>query len=134
MNVEGSAVVSGSPEAKLKVHSGPMDGRIEGGGTLEVRTEEIGCKIGQIPVYVTIPFLKRAGGVVAVGAIGPFGAKLDPIQATMKAFGVSLNAALCENGFNFDVEGLGSGKVSVDVEAKIPPGFLKTVVKELVEE
>lgn len=134
MKVEAHAELHGSPEAKFKTRSGPLGVKLEGSGSLEVKTEDVTGHVGQIPVWVTIPFLKRNGGVVAVGAIGPFGVRLDPMQATINAFGVCLNGVLGPEGLSCEMEAVGSGKIHVDVEANMPPGFLKAVVKELVEE
>ena len=134
MKINADVTVAGSPQFNVNAKSGPLALEMAGECSFSVITEEIIARIDRIPVLVTIPFLKRGGGVVAVGAIGPFRGRLEPVKASAQAFGVRFDGVLGKDGINCDIAGSASCKGDVHIDATIPAEVTKTIVRELIKD
>ncbi|MCP5072695.1 MAG: hypothetical protein GY947_05280 [Rhodobacteraceae bacterium] len=132
MDLESKVVIQGNPEIKLKSGTTPIafDMAVDGGLTIHVG--EIAGSIEPVRIYMRIPFMRC--GEVEVGSFGPFGVRLQPIEATVKAFGVQLEGNIGKDGINCEMDGQMSCKMDIDLQAKIPASMAKAALREMLEE
>jgi hypothetical protein len=113
------AVIRGNPEFTLTAKPGPFRVEAEGEGSLKVTTSRIEARVGRVPITMQIPFLGR-NGAVQVGAVGPFGISVKPIEAEIRAFGVKCSAVLAKDGMDCRVDGKMACNFDIDLSGTIP--------------
>lgn len=125
MKFQSNAIIAGSPQFQLQVKSNPLAFAVDGEGSLKIATGPITAQVAEIPIAVTIPFLRRGGGVVAAVALGPFGVRLEPIEASVQAFGVRVGGVLGKDGMECNLNGTVTCKMELDVSGDIPLKVVK---------
>ncbi len=120
MKVKAHAVMQGSPELKLQAKCNPIGFEVTADGSLKLQTGPIAAEIGEIPITLRIPFLRRAGGVRIVGSIGAFGVRVQPIDAELRPISLRIGGTLGKDGLACDLEGRIGCKTEVDLDASIP--------------
>lgn len=70
-----------------KVEPFSLSAQVKGGVSGEVGAVKLG--IGEVPVKLRIPFLKRCHPVLVIGTIGPVSVKLDPFTCSIKDLAVT---------------------------------------------
>ena len=127
MKLHSHLKMTDAPEFSIRATSKPFDFDVTAEGAFKVATGPISAQVDVIPVSVVVPFLKRNGGVVAAGSIGPFRVKLDPAQAALEGLSVRLGGVLGKEGLYCELDGRIGCEMDVDIVTDLP---LKLVVDE----
>lgn len=125
MKLKAHAVMQGNPEFKLQAKCNPIGFEVTADGSLKLQTGPIAAEIGEIPITLRIPFLRRAGGVRIIGSIGPFGVRLQPIDAKLQSISLRIGGTLGKESLACDLEGRIACKTEVDLAASIPAKVTK---------
>ena len=133
MRFKSHAVMQGSPEFKLQVTSSPFAFDVNAEGAVKLALGPISARIDEIPVTLTIPFLRRRGGAQTIGAIGPFRVRLDALDLEVRPFGVRIGGLVGKDGMTCSLEGKIGCRTEFDVDGTIPGKVAKASV-ELVDE
>lgn len=120
MKVKALARMQGNPEFKLHAKCNPIGFEVTADGSLKLQTGPIAAEIGEIPITLRIPFLRRAGGVRIVGSIGAFGVRLLPIDAELRPISLKIGGTLGKDSLACDLEGRIACKTEVDLDASFP--------------
>lgn len=134
MTLETHVVMEGSPEFKLQAKLKPTAFEAGGEGSLKVVTGPITARVEEIPISLTIPFLRRGGGVVMVASIGVFGVRLDPIEAKLQAFGVRFDGVLGKDGMEGSLEGTVACRMELDLAGTLPGRVAEAAIEKALEE
>ncbi len=129
MKFESHATVEGCPEFKLNMHSEPLAFDVHGEAGFSFKSQPITAQVSAIPINLTIPFLRRHCGIVTVASIRPFGIRIDPIEAEVKAFGVNVNGVLGKDGMDCRLDGTVACKMGIDFDAKMPGRVTKAAIE-----
>jgi hypothetical protein len=133
MAISARFTIAGSPEFHLRAKTGPIAFELEGEGAVELRTGAIRAEIGEIPISMRVPFLKRHHGRVLVASVGPFGIKLEPLELQLRALGAQIAGVVGPEGLDCALEGKVSCKMEVDVTGKIPRKFIEDAIEGALE-
>lgn len=131
MKLHSHLKMTDAPEFWLRAKSRPLDFDVNAEGAFKVATGPISAQVDVIPVSVVVPFLRRNGGVVAAGLIGPFRVKIDPVQAGLEGLRVRVSGALGKEGLECELDGRIGCEMDVDVVTDLP---LKLVMDEPKQE
>lgn len=134
MAISAHVTMAGNPEFELRVRSGPLAFEVEGDGTIDARTSEIRAGIEEIPVSVRIPFLRRHHGRVVVASIGPFGIKLEPFEAQLRAVGARIAGVAGPEGIDCGIEGKVGCRMEIDITGKLPGKVVKAAIEGAFED
>jgi hypothetical protein len=126
--------VAAHPDLDLRIRTAPLSFEIGGDASFMLATGEIDARFDEIPIAVTIPFLRRRHGRVIAGSIGPFGVHLKPIEAEIRAVGVRVNGVVGKDGTEMDLHGTGACKADIEVSGQLPGRLLKAAVEGIVED
>jgi hypothetical protein len=100
----------------------------------KIATGVIRAEIGEIPVSFTIPFMAPHRRRVVAAAIGPFGVRIEPANATIRAFGMRLGGVLGADGINGELTALGKCRLEIDLAGEIPGRIVKAAIEGVFEE
>lgn len=120
MKLKAHALMQGNPEFELKALCNPIGFEVAADGSLKLQTGPIAAEIGEIPITLRIPFLRRAGGVQIVGSIGAFSVRLLPIDAELRSISLKIGGTLGKDRLACNLEGRITCKTEVDLDASIP--------------
>jgi|GEM_PF-1707170 len=101
------------PSIKLDTHINPLDFNIAINGAFSGKVGPFSADIGEIPIRIAIPFLKRRP---VVASIGGFPIALDRFQIDVEKAALELNGVLGLKGINASVDS--QVDCSTDVELK----------------
>jgi hypothetical protein len=132
LRFKSHAVVQGRPELKLRAEAGPLAFRAAAEGSVRASLGPIDAAVGEIPLLLAIPFLRRGGGMRKVGAIGAFGIHIAPFQVAAEGFGVRFDGVLGTEGMACDLHGTVACKMEMDLVGTLPGKVAKASL-ELVD-
>lgn len=128
MKFNTEAKVRGTPEFTLTARPGPFKVEADAEGSLKITTSRIDARIERVPITMQIPFLGRRGAV-QVGAVGPFGVAVQPIELEIRAFGVRCSAVLAKDGMDCRVDGKIACNLDLDLSGTIPGRVTKAAIE-----
>jgi hypothetical protein len=120
VKIRAHAVMQGDPEIDLRAKTRPVEFEVRADGSLRIATGVIAAEIGEIPVKLRIPFLRRRRNLIAVGSIGGFGIRISPAEAELRPFGVHVAGVLGKDGLDCDLKGRVCCKTEFDLDGVIP--------------
>lgn len=123
------AVVQGNPEFSARATSKPIGFEVGGEGSFKLAIGRMEAEIGEIPIKVTIPFLRRARGVRMVASIGSFGVCLKPFDVEVRGFGVHFGGVLGKEGLEGAVEGKIACMMHLDLAGSVPGRLTKAAIE-----
>jgi hypothetical protein len=126
--------IAAHPDLNLKVKAAPMSVDLGGHGALAISIGELEAHCDAIPLSVTIPFLRRRGGRVIAGAVGPFGVRLKPVEAQVRAFDVGVHGMVGKDGIDLDLRGVGACKAEIEASGKLPAKVIKAAVESTLDD
>ena len=133
------------PEFKVDAKTNPIAFRTSIKGAFNCKVGAIALNIGEIPIRLTIPFLKGRERAPVAATIGGFGVKLNPFDISIDDLSLGLDGVLGCEGINtsmdckvackteMDVVGVVSGKVAAaafELEEEVLDGFEDACVKK----
>lgn len=103
---------AGHPKLAARVRMEPFQFEVASRGAFEVSVGDVHLHFDEIPVHLRIPFL---GGRVLAGSIGPFGVRMKPLEARVRAAEVVTHGTLGgkESGLELSLDG--ACKASIEV-------------------
>jgi hypothetical protein len=126
---KSKVAIAAHPDARLLAHCDPMSFEVGGECSLSVTTGRIEAHFSEVPITMRIPFLRRGGGRVVAASIGPFGVRLDPIEAHVRAADVSVRGVVGTEGLKCVLQTIGACKAEFDISGKLPAMIFKTTVE-----
>lgn len=132
MKFKSHSVIQGNPQLKLRAKSEPIGFKAGAEGSLKLTVGQIDARVDEIPVNVTIPFL-RGGGVRKVASLGAFGVHIDPFPVAVEAFGVRFDGVLGTEGMDCTLDGSMACKMELDMAGSLP-GTVAKAAFELADE
>ena len=133
MRFKSHAVMQGSPELKLRCHSAPIAFEVGTEGSVKVFLGPVTAQVEEVPLTLTIPFLRRAGGVQTIGSIGPVAFRLTPVDAEVRPADLRVAGVVGKDGMDCSLEGKVGCKTELDVDGTIPGKVAKASI-EMVDE
>ncbi|GAB4381255.1 MAG: hypothetical protein Kow0042_31730 [Calditrichia bacterium] len=115
MKFKAKSLMKSNPDFEMDTHFSPLDFNVSVKGSLETTIDTIGGRIGEIPVKMTIPFLKRPGGPVLIGSIGGFNIKLNPFKLKLEQAEVKFDGILGTEGLKGNLKGKVGCQTEMDV-------------------
>jgi hypothetical protein len=122
------AAIRGVPEFSLSAKPGPFTIEADAEGSLTVSTSRIDARVERVPITMQIPFLGRRGAI-QIGAVGPFGVSIQPVELEIRAFGVKCSAVLAKDGMDCRVDGKLTCNLDVDLSGTIPGRVTKAAIE-----
>jgi len=104
--------ISGHPELKAQVSLKPLQFEVAGGGGFELSVGDVHVHIEAIPLHLRVPFLHRR---VLAGSIGPFGVRMKPVEARVRAVEMVSRGVIGGEEAGLDVRVHGAYKASVEM-------------------
>jgi hypothetical protein len=130
MNAKTHISVAAHPDVNLRVKMQPFEFQVGGEASFSLATGDIRIRVEEIPVYVTIPFLKRR---VTAGSIGPFGIHVRPFEARFHASGIDARGMLGKECAEAEIHAKGNCKAEIEVAGKLADkanAAIKTIVED----
>jgi hypothetical protein len=106
------------PDFRIMTKMHPLDFDFGAEGGLEFMLGSIIARADPIPVTLTIPFLRRRRQ--AIGSIGPFGVRLEPVKGTVRTDKFRVGGTLGKEGLGCRMEGDMACETECDVTGTIP--------------
>jgi hypothetical protein len=102
----------GHPKLEARVRMEPFQFEVASRGAFEVSVGSVHLQVDEIPIHLRIPFLCRR---VLAGSIGPFGVRLKPVEARLRAAEVVTHGVLGgkESGLDFNLDGACRASVEI---------------------
>jgi hypothetical protein len=85
-----------------KIDPVDIDAKLSGG--LKAQVGEISVAIGEVPVKVRIPFLRRRRNTIVIGSVGGTHVKVDPVSLSIDEIAVSFAGILGKAGKGITVK------------------------------
>jgi hypothetical protein len=86
------------PEFTMENNIKPVDVSAHVKGAVKAEIGAIAIDIGEVPVKVRIPFLKKRRHTTVIGSIGGAKVKVDPVTLSLSEIGVSFEGILGRMG------------------------------------
>ena len=94
-----------NPSMKINAAVAPVDVNLSAEGGLEGRLGPFGAEIGEIPIHLAIPFLRRRGSSrVVVAAFGGFRIRLEHFHVSIERARFDLNGTIGQNGIRSEID------------------------------
>ena len=94
MKVKGQLAMESCPDFSVHAETDPITFKTRARGSLVGQVSSICVRIGEIPINLTIPFLRGGGGTRQIASIGSFGLTLSPFTVAVKGADVQLAGVL----------------------------------------
>jgi hypothetical protein len=120
VKIKAHAVMAGDPEVELRGKVKPIAFDCSAEGRLKFATGIIAAEIGELPVRLRIPFLRRPAALVVVGSLGPFDIRIHPLEAELGPVTVHASGVAGKEGVEGEVTGKVCCKTTFDVDGVIP--------------
>lgn len=120
MRFKAHAVMAGNPELDLRIQGRPLDFEISADGSFKIAIGRIQARIGEIPIRLRIPFLRRRCAPIAIGSIGGFAISISPAEAELRPFGVRVSGVLGKEGIACNLQGKVGCRTTFDASGEIP--------------
>ena len=134
MTFKTQLTIAAHPDLNLKAKMAPMAVELGAKGSLGISIGELEARCDAIPLYMTIPFLRRRRGRVLAGSIGPFGVRLKPVEAQVSSFNVGIHGIIGKDGMELDLRGVGACKAEIEASGKLPGKIIKAAIEGTLEE
>jgi hypothetical protein len=128
------AVMQGNPTFRVRTKSGPIAVEVSGEGALRVAAGPVTARIDEIPITLTIPFLRRNGGVQTVASVGGFCVQLERFDVDVPAFGVRVHGVVGKDGMQCTIGGKIGCKTELDLSGTIPGKVARVAIQIADEE
>jgi len=133
MIFKSHATIAANPDITMRAHIDTLDVEFAGEAGLDIVTGEIELHVTEIPLHLTIPFLRRRR--VVAGTLGPFRVKVNPAQLSVRTTGVHVEGAIGgENGIDGTVHCQGKCQAEIDLVGQSPGKILKAAIEGVFEE
>lgn len=134
MRFKWHAVMQGTPEFKLRVKSAPIAFDVGAEGALKLVIGPITVRVDEVPVTMTIPFLRRGGGLRTIASIGPFVVHVKPVDAEVRPVEARVSGILGKDGMECDLDGKVGCRTELDVAGTVPGKVAKASIEMVDEE
>ena len=107
MKFKGFGLMKSSPGFTMDNHIGPLDFSTSAKGSVKAELGAVHVKIGEIPVKMRIPFLKRRHHhLIEIGSLGGVTLSMDPVALKLDEINLALHGTLGqrEKGVNVHSE------------------------------
>jgi len=132
MRFKSNAVMQGSPELTLRARTGPVDFQVAADGSVKLAVGPLTARVDEVPVTLTIPFLRRGGGVRTIATVGPFSVRLNAVDVELRPVDARVSGVVGKDGLDGNLEGKIGCRTELDVEGTIP-GKVAKASFEMVE-
>ena len=119
MNFKGHLGMESCPDFAVQAKTEPIAFTTEAKGSLVAKVSSISVQIGEIPINLSIPFLRRAGGIHTVASIGSFAIKLSPFTLAVEGANVQFAGVMGTKGITTHLEGQVGCKSKVSFNGKL---------------
>nr|MEA2799098.1 hypothetical protein [Phenylobacterium sp.] len=104
--------VAGHPALAARVRMKPFPFEVAGHGAFEVSLGDVHLHFDEIPIHVRVPFLSRR---VLAGSVGPFGVRMKPVEARVRAAEVVTRGVMGgeESGVDLHLDGACGASVEI---------------------
>lgn len=112
--------IAGHPELAARVRMKPFSFEVAGGGAFELSLGDVRLHFDEIPIHLRVPFMSRR---VLAGSIGPFGVRMKPVEARVRAADVVYRGMLGgeESGLDLLLDGACRATVEIRDDAEGEP-------------
>ena len=107
----------GHPKLAARVRMKPFQFEVASRGAFEVSVGDVHLHFDEIPIHLRVPFLSRR---VLAGSIGPFGVRMKPVEARIRAAEVVTHGVLGgkESGLDLNLDGACRASVEICDDSK----------------
>jgi len=102
----------GHPKLAARVRMKPFQFEVASRGAFEFSVGDVHLHFDEIPIHLRIPFLRRR---VLAGSIGPFGVRMKPLEARVRAAEVVTHGVLGGKESGLDLNLDGACRASIEV-------------------
>lgn len=104
--------VEGHPKLAARVRMKPFQFEVASRGAFELSVGDVHLHFDEIPIHLRIPFLHRR---VLAGSVGPFGVRMKPLEARVRAAEVVTHGVLGGKESGLDLNLDGACRASIEV-------------------
>jgi len=108
-------IMRSRPDFKIDANIDPIHFNASAGGSFAATIGPISATISEIPIKLTIPFLKRRRRPQVVAAIGKFKVELDPFGVKVEGASVRLDGVLGAEGITGKIDTKVNCRTEMDV-------------------
>lgn len=119
MKLNGQLNMESCPGFSVQVKTEPLAFSTQANGSLVGQVSSIAVRVGEIPINLAIPFLRRKGGAHRVASIGSFGISLSPFTVSVEGANVQLEGILGTKGLSSHLEGKVDCKSKLNFNGKL---------------
>ena len=119
MNFNGQLNMESCPGFSVQVKTEPVAFATQAKGSLVGQVSSIAVRVGEIPINLAIPFLRRQGGTHRIASIGSFGITLSPFTVSVEGANVQLEGMVGTKGINSHFEGKVDCKSKLNFNGKL---------------
>lgn len=119
MKFKANGIMQSCPRFTTDIKTGPIDIEGTAGGILEGEVGNIGVSVKEIPIRLTIPFLKRKKRLTVVASIGGFKVKVNPFGVKMEISDVKMKGILGTNGIELKADTHVTCKTEMKVKGEV---------------
>jgi hypothetical protein len=114
MRFKTYAAMESHPDFDVEARLDPIDFNARVHGSCEVTVDSVSVDVGEIPIRVAIPFLKRRAKYPVLASVGGFRIAFSPFRVRTKGMTVQLEGVLGTKG----IVGKMNGKIDCKTEMK----------------
>jgi hypothetical protein len=103
---------AGHPEFAARVRMKPLQFEVAERGAFEVSVGDVQLHFDEIPIHLRVPFMS---GRVLAGSVGPFGVRMRPVEAHIRAVEVVSRGVIGGEESGIDLNLDGAGRASVEI-------------------
>ncbi len=100
------------PELAARMRMRPFQFEITGGGAVELALGDVHLSFDEIPIHLRVPFLRHR---VLAGSIGPFGVRMKPVEARIRAAEVVTRGVIGGDDAGVDLFVEGGCKATIEI-------------------
>jgi hypothetical protein len=130
MKFKGHARMGSNPSFTVDAKVEPLGFESSLAGAIEGMIGAMAASIGEIPIRLTIPFLKRRGAPPVVATVGGIAVKLRPLSVKVGAESLHMKGILGTKGIEGKVGCQVACRTEMEVEGRVG-GKLGSVVLQL---
>ena len=123
--------IAAHPDLNIRWILKPFEFEVCGQGSFAVTTGDMDIRFDEIPVRVSVPFLRRR---LVVGSVGPFGVRIKPFEAQFRALGLDMKGKFGRKNAEVDVHAKGNCKAEIEIHGEHAGQVLKAAVKSIKDE
>ena len=90
------------------------------------------ANVDEVPVTLTIPVLRRGGGVRTIATVGPFSVRVNAVEVEVRPVDARVSGVVGKEGLEGNLDGKIGCKTELDVEGTLP-GKVAKASFEMVE-